>query len=142
MIRPAPAPVAAPAAALLAAALAAAPAAAQRIITPDAFLDAAEGRTLTFVLDDTDALVGTERFLSRTRSVWARADGTCSYGDLTVEGAALCFVYEDSAQSKWCWWPIRRGDDLLVRSTDADHQTQRVAAITRDPVGCEGEPLS
>ena len=121
---------------------AAAPAAAQRIVSPDAFLDAAEGNTLTFVLDGTGDLVGTERFLSRTRSVWARADGSCSYGDVSVEGAELCFVYEDSPDAKWCWWPLRRGDDLLVRSTAPDHETQRIAAVTQDLVGCEGEPVS
>ncbi|PRY94931.1 hypothetical protein BCF33_0534 [Hasllibacter halocynthiae] len=126
---------------LVAALLAAAHASAQQIASPSEFLDAAEGRTMTFVGDDTGALVGTERFLSRERTVWARADGSCSYGRVFAQGPELCFEYEDDAGRLHCWWPFRQDGTLKVRSTST-LEVQRIARISDDMVGCEGEPIS
>ena len=116
------------------------PAAAQTSLTPDALLDLLEGRSATFSRPD-GALVGTEQFLSRTRSVWARADGTCSYGDVTVEGAELCFVYEDSPARKHCWWPFDDGGPA-VRYTTTPETVQRITEIHDRPVFCDGAFVS
>lgn len=144
----APTPRAA-AAALLVAALAgaplvvAAPAGAQQSLTPEAFLDLADGRTLTFVDGETDALVGVEQFLGRDRTVWARADGTCAFGLVTVRGPEVCFEYDDDGpdEGPHCWWPLREGFRLYVRLADAERESrQRIAAITDEPVACAGNP--
>ena len=127
--------------ALAALALLAAPAAAQETMTPDAFLDRAAGRTLTFVSTPDGALVGTEQFLSRSRSVYARADGSCSYGKVTVEGPELCFRYEDDPGRAHCWWPFAEGGELHVRIADtASDEVQRVARIGDGPVTCTDAP--
>ena len=55
-------------------ALLATPAEPQTLITPDDFLDAAVGKTLSFHEMSSGELVGEEQFLSPTLSVW-RMDG-------------------------------------------------------------------
>ena len=122
-------------------ALLAAPAAAQQSLTPDEFLDRVEGRTIEFVDDATGDLVGTEEFLSRTRTVWAEADGTCVIGQVTVEGPAVCFQYpEEYGEEKWCWWPFEEaGGDLHVRLTTAD-SVQEATELPGATVQCEGRP--
>ena len=126
----------------LALAMAAAwPAAAQESLTPDDFLDRAAGRTLTFVSTPEGRLVGTEQFLSRSRSVYARADGSCAYGQVTVEGPELCFRYEDDPGRAHCWWPFAQDGTLHVRIADAaSDEVQRVARIGDGPVTCTDAP--
>ena len=118
-----------------------APAAAQESMTPETFLDRAAGRTLTFVSTPEGQLVGTEQFLSRSSSVYARADGTCAYGQVTVEGPELCFRYEDDPGRAHCWWPFALDGELHVRIADtASDEVQRVARIADGPVSCTGAP--
>ena len=114
---------------------------AQESLTPDAFLDRAQGRTLTFVDGPSGALVGIEQFFGRDRSVYARADGSCAYGRVTVEGAELCFRYDDDAGRVHCWWPFEADGQLHVRiaSTVSD-EVQRVETITDTPVDCRPVP--
>ncbi|WP_141134305.1 hypothetical protein [Jannaschia aquimarina] len=123
--------------------LAALPALAQeKPIPPEAFLNEAESRTLTFVMADDGSLVGIERFLGRDRTVWTQPTGRCAYGLVELRGPLLCFTYEDDAPGvEHCWTTFRLDDRLHVRST-LNGEVQRVEAITRDYVGCEGEPLS
>ncbi len=86
-------------------------------------------------------LVGVEQFLSRTRSVYARADGTCSFGAVTVEGPELCFRYEDDPGRAHCWWPFSLKGELHVRIADAaSEEVQRVARVADGPVQCTGAP--
>lgn len=125
----------------LVAALLGAPASAQESLTPEAFLDRATGRTLTFVSTPEGRLVGVEQFLSRSRSVYARADGSCAYGTVTVEGPELCFRYEDDPGRAHCWWPFTRGGELHVRIADtASDEVQRVSRIGDGPVLCTDAP--
>ena len=128
----------------LAAALAIAaalPAAAQETLTPEAFLDRADGRTLTFVSTPGGRLVGVEQFLSRSRSVYARADGSCAFGQVTVEGPEICFRYDDDPGRAHCWWPFSQDGELHVRFADAgSDEVQRVARIGDGPVQCTNAP--
>lgn len=117
-----------------------APLAAQQLLSPDEFLDIAEGRTLTFRDATTGQLVGIEQFISRTESKWSRADGTCVNGDVTVQGAAICFDYPDDIRTH-CWWPIQDTDGLFVRFADLSSSSiQQVTEVTDDPVICEDVP--
>jgi hypothetical protein len=120
--------------------LLAAPAAAQEVISPEAFLDAVAGRTAHFVLAETGAPVGVERFLDRERTVWTRADGRCALGVVRTRGAQICFWYDDEPDVPHCWLPYRDGD-LHVRAVESG-EVQRVARIDDAHVGCEGEPIS
>ena len=123
--------------------LCAAPACAQQSLTPEAFLGLVQGRTLTFADADTGTLVGVERFLPGGRTVWTRADGTCAYGTITVEGPELCFRYDDDGpgEGPHCWWPLREGLRLYVRLADAErNEVQRVTEITDEPLSCEALP--
>lgn len=118
----------------------ASPLAAQTKITPDAFLDQAEGHTLTFRNFRTDRLVGIEQFLDRTRSVWARENGTCTYGRIEIEGGLVCFRYEDQSGTTHCWQPYVHEGDLLLISLSRD--IQRISQISDEPVICQDAPLS
>lgn len=120
----------------------AAPAAAQDQITPDAFLDEVEGRTATFYVWGTNTLVGIETFERRDRSVWARSDGTCAYGVVTVRDVRICFAYDDEPTGReHCWIPFRDGDTLLVLDDDGS-EVQEITQIDDKPVDCSPPPIS
>ena len=133
-------------AAALLVALAAPPAAAQQSVAPEAFLDLAQGRTLTFSDAEDGALVGEEHFLPGRRTVWVRADGTCALGRVTVRGPELCFEYDDDApgEGPHCWWPLREGSALYVRLADARRDARQritaITAITDEPLACAAVP--
>lgn len=117
------------------------PAHAQTRLTPEAFLDQASGRTLTFTAHGTGAVVGVEQFLNRKQSVWANGNGRCTYGEIEVRGHLICFIYEDMPDPLNCWATFQDKGDLLVISTRS-RQVQRVTQITDRPVICEDEALS
>lgn len=127
-------------AALFITALLATPPAAQDRITPDQFLDLAAGRTLTFDHYPGGSRVGVEEFLSRSRSVWARSDGSCTYGEITVEGLHVCFLYDDDPFNRHCWVPFTLDDRVLVRAESGE--IQEVTRITDHPVQCRDVPTS
>jgi len=113
---------------------------AQDRLTPDEFLDRADGRTFTFERFPVGGLVGVEQFLSRTRTVWATPTGTCTYGKIEVRGPLICFIYEDLSNPEHCWTPFSSDDGLLVMSITGG--MQRISQISRKPVICEDEAIS
>lgn len=115
-------------------------AAAQTALTPEAFMDRAEGRTLTFESAATGRVVGIEQFLSRRQTVWAREDGSCTYGQVTLTEETICFRYEDNWGEAYCWVPYDDQGTLVVRSPRG--AVQRVSRITDLPVLCEDRPMS
>lgn len=117
------------------------PGIAQTRLTPEAFLDQATGRTLTFTSQSSGAVVGIEQFLNRKQSVWANASGRCTYGEIEVRGHLICFIYEDKPDPLNCWATFSDEDELLVISTRS-RQVQRVTKITDRPVMCEDAALS
>ena len=125
---------------LSAAALLAAPAAAQDRLTPGEFLDRAEGRTLTFSQAQTGTLVGVEQFLRRDLSVWATADGRCTYGRIEVREDLVCFIYEDNPDPDNCWTPFDMEGKIVVLSVTGD--IQEVTNVSRTPVACRDAPVS
>ncbi|WP_298292370.1 hypothetical protein [uncultured Litoreibacter sp.] len=128
-------------AALLAGALVTTSAAAQDKITPQEFLDRANGNTLTFFHQRSGSVAGVEQFLSPKQSVWAQSDGRCSYGDISIKGELMCFLYEDFPNPDNCWMPFDMDGQLMVMSTQS-FQVQTITDISQDPVICEGAPLS
>lgn len=127
--------------ACLIAALLASPAAAQDQLTPDGFLDLAQGRTLSFSNTRTGNLVGVEEFLRRDLSVWADEAGRCTYGRIEQRGPLLCFLYEDAPDPNNCWIPFNDAGTLLVMS-QRTREVQRISDISEVPVICEGAPSS
>ncbi|MEL7127141.1 MAG: hypothetical protein AAGK30_12945 [Pseudomonadota bacterium] len=122
--------------------LGAAPALAQEQISGDDFLDRLAGKTATFMVMGTDTLVGVEQFLRRDRTVWARSDGSCAYGTVTVEGPLVCFAYDDEPTGRThCWFPFERDGALLVLDDEGD-EVQEISRITDLPVTCEPPPIS
>jgi len=129
-------------AAALAAALIPGASKAQTRITPDDFLDAVLGKTVTFHELSSGTLVGTERFLSRTSSVWRRAGEGCVYGRITTPDGKLCFHY-DSEPGPVCWWPFIHEGRLLVRIARlGDGEIQQVGAMSDEGLGCPSVPIS
>ena len=121
--------------------LIASPCAAMDPISPDQFLDVAAGKTLTFRVEPTGDLVGVEQFLNRGRSVWARANGTCAYGTVSVQGPRLCFAYDDDPGRQHCWLTYVNEGALMVGMPEA-MEVQRVSEISEIPVSCTDVPLS
>jgi hypothetical protein len=115
-------------------------ASAQTQITPEQFIDQAEGRTLTFLNFRTNNLVGVEEFITRDRTVWARDDGSCTYGRIELSETLICFHYEDMPGQAHCWMPYVHEGELLVISTSRD--IQRVSEVSDDPVVCTDVPVS
>ena len=122
------------------AALLAAPAVAQEQLTPEQFLDRAEGRTLTFVQYRSGDLVGVEQFLRRDLSVWSTSDGRCTYGRIEVREQLVCFLYEDNPDPDNCWTPFDVEGKIVVISVTGD--MQRVTTVSRTPVACRDAPIS
>lgn len=120
--------------------LGATPVTAQEQISPEAFLEAAVGNTLTFRVYGSNTFVGEEQFLRRDLSVWATADGRCTYGEIELRGPFICFIYEDFPDPDNCWLPFRDDRGLLVMSEN--REVQRVTGMTQEPISCEGPPLS
>ena len=114
--------------------------AAQEQLTPDGFIDRAVGNTLTFDQFDDGSRVGIEQFLTRVRSVWSRSDGTCTYGDITLQGAYVCFRYNDQPDVSHCWVPYEFEDRLFVQSIDGE--VQEITRISKAPVIYTDAPLS
>jgi len=127
--------------AALIACLLAAPATAQDQMTPDAFLDLALGRTLSFSSIGSGALVGIEQFIRRDLSVWADETGRCTYGRIVLRGPLICFIYEDAPDPDNCWIPFNDAGTLLVMA-DRSGEVQRISDISDRPVVCEGAPTS
>ena len=117
------------------------PLAAMELIDPDTFLDQATGKTLTFRLEPTGELVGLEQFLKRTLSVWTRADGTCSYGVIRIDGPRLCFTYDDQPNVDHCWFTFESEGALLVGMPES-MEVQRITEISDEPLQCRDAPLS
>jgi len=115
--------------------------AAQEQITPDAFLDLALGRTLSFTTLNSGLLVGEEQFLRRDLSVWADETGRCTYGRIEQRGPLICFLYEDFPQPDNCWVPFLDKGTLLVLS-QTTREVQRISDISDTPITCEGAPTS
>ncbi len=113
---------------------------AQTRITPEQFMDRAAGRTLTFENMLDGRLVGVEEFLSRRQTVWARRDGSCTYGHVTLTEDQVCFRYEDQEHISHCWYPHDRNGTLVMQSLRGS--VQEVTRITDLPVACQDAPLS
>lgn len=110
-------------------------------VSPEAFLRYAEGKTLTFSLMGSGALVGIEEFISRRLSVWRNSEGRCVYGVITVENEQVCFYYEELNRTKDCWWMFRDGDRLLARLADFSvSHTQEVTDVSEEGVSCPTVP--
>lgn len=117
---------------------------AQEAISPDDFLDRAEGLTLSFHDLSSGVLVGTEQFLSRSLTVWKPPGQPCVYGRVFVDGPKLCFVYDYAVQkAPVCWWPFVEGDRLMVRLARLSNaQIQEVQRISDTPLDCPSQPTS
>lgn len=119
-------------------------ASAQTMITPEAFLDAAVGKTLTFYEIRSGGLVGTEQFLNRRMSVWREEGQGCVYGQITTPNGQLCFLYDNDPDGiPVCWWPFLHEGRLMVRlASFVDGEIQEVRSMTDRGLDCPNAPLS
>ncbi|MEM6660154.1 MAG: hypothetical protein AAF625_18855 [Pseudomonadota bacterium] len=119
-------------------------AAAQSLISPEAFLEAVVGKTITFYEIRSGDKVGTEQFLSHTVSVWRMEGKGCVYGQITTPNGQICFLYDDNADGiPVCWWPFLHQDRLMVRlATFTNSEIQEVRRISQESLNCPSAPIS
>lgn len=111
--------------------------AAQEQITAKDFLDRLEGRTATFSDFQSGRVIGIEQFVTRTRSVWTRQDGSCAFGTIYTKDEQVCFLYDDEPDPiPHCWTPFALRDRLWVAGTTPG-EVQEITDITDDPVTCD-----
>ena len=109
-------------------------------IDPEAFLDLVEGRTVEILDLPGRSFHGREEFLDRSRTRYVRADGSCLYGEVTAQGPAVCYYYEELG-AEWCWWMFREGDRILGRTARLSGASiLEITGITDEPVACEDVP--
>ncbi|MEX0351534.1 MAG: hypothetical protein AB3N15_19090 [Paracoccaceae bacterium] len=120
------------------------PALAQTRITPEAFLDAATGKTLSFYEIESGELVGVEQFLNRSLSVWREPGQPCVYGKITTPQGRICFEYDNRPdRPPVCWWPFAHDDRLMVRlDVLLNAEIQEVRTITDEGIDCPNAPTS
>ncbi len=118
-------------------------ASAQTLITPEAFLNAVVGKTITFHEIRSGMLVGTEEFLSPTLSVWRMEGRGCVYGQITIPNGQICFLYDDASDGMpVCWWPFLYNDRLMVRLASFESgEMQEVRSISEDSLNCPSVPV-
>ncbi|MES0824709.1 hypothetical protein [Ruegeria sp. SCP11] len=117
---------------------------AQTRITPEAFLDAVQGKTVMFHDYPSGLLVGTEEFLSPTLSVWRMEGRGCVYGQITTPDGQICFLYDDDPDGvPVCWWTFEHEGRLMVRLASFNRrEIQEVRSITEDGLNCPSAPIS
>ncbi|WP_336508913.1 hypothetical protein [Ruegeria lacuscaerulensis] len=117
---------------------------AQTRITPEAFLDAVQGKTVKFHDYPGGDLVGTEEFLSRSLSVWRMEGRGCVYGQVTTPNGQICFLYDDDPDGlPVCWWPFLHEGRLMVRlATFSYTEIQEVLSISENGLDCPSTPIS
>lgn len=115
----------------------------QTLITPEAFLNAVVGKTITFHEIRSGMLVGTEEFLSPTLSVWRMEGRGCVYGQITTPNGQICFLYDDTPDGvPVCWWPFLHDDRLMVRlARFIGSEMQEVRSVTDDSLNCPSTPV-
>jgi hypothetical protein len=92
--------------------------AAQTLLSPQAFLDRVEGRTVEARSAETGALVGLEHFYDRARVLWKPSGGACVTGSVRGEENRICFRY-DRGRGGACWWPFLHEGRLMVQNSEA-----------------------
>ncbi|WP_058280236.1 hypothetical protein [Ruegeria denitrificans] len=117
---------------------------AQTRITPEAFLAAVQGKTVTFHDYPSGILVGTEEFLSRKLSVWRMEGRGCVYGQITTPNGQICFLYDDDPDDvPVCWWTFEHEGRLMVRLANFERrEIQEVSSITEDGLNCPSTPIN
>ena len=73
---------------------------------PEAFLDMAEDRTVTFSDAASGAEIGVEQFLGRDRTLMRLSDGTCYEGEVELRGPRICFTYPEISDEPQCFWMV------------------------------------
>ncbi len=116
---------------------------AQTLITPEAFLNAVVGKTITFHEIRSGMLVGTEEFLNPTLSVWRMEGRGCVYGQITTPNGQICFLYDYAPDGlPVCWWPFLYNDRLMVRLASFESgEMQEVRSISEDSLNCPSVPV-
>lgn len=115
---------------------------AQERMTPEAFLDFALGKTLTFETFPDGELVGVEEYLRRNLSVWRDRSETCVYGSVTVENGQVCFLYDsDDDGMPVCWIPFLADDRWFVLNSDGgSREIQEITSVSEDGLQCPIKP--
>lgn len=85
-------------------------------MSPAAFEQFSEGRTLTWALDG--VAYGIERYAPGRRVIWADLSGTCLSGTWQAAGDEVCFFYDDDPDGlPACWRFARDGKDVVADQT-------------------------
>lgn len=121
------------------------PLSAQQAVTPEAFLDLVEERTMSVADMASGRPLGAERFLGRDRVVWRDADGACVDGRVFVSDVHLCFEYDGHPYGPppHCWLPVRDAERLFFLAENPFlGGSQEITAIADGSFPCDAPPTS
>ena len=115
------------------------PAGAQQSLSPEAFRNLSEGKTLYF--SQSGQYYGAEQYFKGDRARWQYPNGECTEGRWYGAGQSLCFEYED-VPGVQCWIMWDEGGQLLARRADIPSDVP-IELERRDelPLPCAGPDL-
>lgn len=103
-------------------------------MTPDAFRDLVEGRTVHYTYEG--EYYGSEQFFTGDRATWQNPSGSCERGHWWEAGVEMCFRYGTVS----CWKVFEAGDRRHAVSRSG--LKVDIESIDDKPLLCEGDPVS
>lgn len=111
-------------------------ASAQTPLTAEEFDALTLGRTMTW--SEFGTVYGVEQYLPDRRVRWRVLGGDCKTGSWYMQGADICFVYEDNP-SPFCWAITEADGGLRARAVGDPASAVPVdIAETAEPLACFG----
>jgi len=106
-----------------------------KILSPDAFLERVEGKTVHYSVDGQH--YGTERFYGKGRATWQFPAANCEDGLYWPAGEDICFRYGTVS----CW-SVSETEGAQMTATSETGFTVQIERIDNAPLRCDGNPIS
>ncbi len=104
-------------------------------LSPDAFIEAVEGRTVHYTRDGD--YYGSERFYGKGRATWQFPGDNCEDGLYWIAEDEICFRYGTAS----CW-AVFEDDAGAMAAVSRDGFAVSIARIDDAPLRCDGAPVS
>jgi len=105
------------------------------LLSPEAFLERVEGKTVHYTVDGQH--YGTERFYGKGRATWQFPSANCEDGLYWPAKENLCFRYGTVS----CWSVVEDAENIMT-ATSQDGFSVVIDRIDNAPLQCDGNPVS